>query len=483
MRPGFIALGWTRPIGALAVPPLSLPKNPSPIHPAASIRPVICLAAASVDRDHPAAQGFGSFDPHRPSAAMARLALALACLLAACSAAQAGFTVKDVLVSLQEASGSSPKALDASFPAKLPEELVLDHTLKLKVRGDPGTLRVQTPMHAVAAELQARCRTHHPPLPTCAAAFHLTLVPHHNNTPKQVSFSVEADGAAARPQQAFLRLTSEETGAAAYFAATKSGAGGLVAVATSAGVAKQLGTPQGGRFAASLLLGNAGVSPPLDWQLADVAVRHTPLDDGSQPAPGPVRAVDALFAPSPEIFHIHRKPEKRAPAAVSLLFTGATLAPLAALLAGLALAGANLKVGAGVGGWRECVGQRRRRRRLGSRCCLGSAASLQNGRPPVRSCCLTLPDPASPGPLPPAGLPHRRRLHPRRRLPRRPAGGAGPLRRLLGEAQPRAGGAAGPRPRRPHRRLLAPRAAGGRAAGQAGMRGAGGGGGGASWAP
>lgn len=221
-----------------------------------------------------------------------RRTLALLTLLGACVAAQgASFSVKDVTVALQESGGSVAKALEVAYPAKLSDVLALDHTLKLKV-----------------------------------------------------AFSVEAGGAPARPQQAFLRLTSAETGAAAYFAATKGGeGGGLVALATSAGVAKQLGTLQGGAFAAALLLGDAGAAAPLEWALGEVTVRHPPLEDGSQPAAGPARAVDSLYAPLPEIVHLHRKPEKRAPSAVALVFTAAAAAPLAALLAGLAAVGANVK--------------------------------------------------------------------------------------------------------------------------------------------
>lgn len=62
------------------------------------------------------------------------------------------------------------------------------------------------------------------------------------------------------------------------------------------------------------------------------------------------RAVDALFQPLPEIRHMHRAPERRAPAAVSLLFTGVVAAPLAAFLLLALRAGANVKVLKGGGG-------------------------------------------------------------------------------------------------------------------------------------
>ncbi|PSC69378.1 dolichyl-diphosphooligosaccharide-glycosyltransferase subunit 2 [Micractinium conductrix] len=145
-----------------------------------------------------------------------------------------------------------------------------------------------------------------------------------------------------RPQQVFLRLTPPAGGAAAYFAAVKAKDGSLYATAKSADVAKQVGQ-QSGAFAAALLVGDLRASEPVQWELGSVEVLHAPQDDGSQPEAGPHRAVDALFQPLPEIRHMHRAPERRAPAAVSLLFTGVVAAPLAAFLLLALRAGANVK--------------------------------------------------------------------------------------------------------------------------------------------
>lgn len=54
-----------------------------------------------------------------------------------------------------------------------------------------------------------------------------------------------ASGEAFRPQQAVVRLTSLQTGAAAYFAATRNKDGSLSANIKSAGVEKQIGTQVG----------------------------------------------------------------------------------------------------------------------------------------------------------------------------------------------------------------------------------------------
>lgn len=56
-----------------------------------------------------------------------------------------------------------------------------------------------------------------------------------------------ASGEAFRPQQAVVRLTSLQTGAAAYFAATRNKDGSLSVNIKSAGVEKQIGTQVGGR--------------------------------------------------------------------------------------------------------------------------------------------------------------------------------------------------------------------------------------------
>lgn len=60
--------------------------------------------------------------------------------------------------------------------------------------------------------------------------------------------------------------------------------------------------------------------------------------------PATLRALDALATPRPEITHQHRQPERRAPLAVSLLFTLVVLAPLAGFAAAALRVRANLKV-------------------------------------------------------------------------------------------------------------------------------------------
>jgi hypothetical protein len=151
-----------------------------------------------------------------------------------------------------------------------------------------------------------------------------------------------AAGVEGVPHQAFLRLTSRASRAAAYFAASAAPDGSLLATATAAGLAAQLG-PQGGAFSAALVVGDERSMPPADWPFAEVTVAHKPLPDGSQP-PAPLTALQAAAAPRPLLQHTHREPERRAPAAVAVLFAAAALAPLGAFFVASGRAGANLKV-------------------------------------------------------------------------------------------------------------------------------------------
>lgn len=227
---------------------------------------------------------------------MARWAAALAILLigSACAAQEpaSDIRLKDVTVSLLEASGTAAVQETIAGPtADL--RLVLDQTRTLKV--------------TLFALLESN-----------------------------------DSGADFRPQQVFLRLTSRASGASAYFAAVKAKDGSLYALAKSADVEKQVGL-QSGAYEAALLVGDTRTAHPLLWTLGEVEVLHPPLDDGSQPQAKPYRAMDSLFRPLPEIKHMHRSPERRTPAIVSLAFTAVVLAPLAAFTVLALMAGANIK--------------------------------------------------------------------------------------------------------------------------------------------
>eukprot|EP00887_Chlorella_sp_A99_P000048 scaffold16.g48.t1 len=229
-------------------------------------------------------------------------ALGAVLLCAAILASVAGepapdISVQDLSIAIVESGGAESTALQLAFPAKADRRLRLDHTQTLRV-----TYRVAS----------------------------------------------RGGGEPVRPQQAFLRLTAPG-GDAAYFASLKTKEGGLQATATPADVGMQ-----GGGYAAALLVAGTNVGSPLEWELGSVELLHPPRDDGTQarhgagrsgcPPDAPLRAgVGPLFEPQPEIRHAHRAPERRAPAAVSLVFTALAFFPLAAFLAALACLGCNAK--------------------------------------------------------------------------------------------------------------------------------------------
>jgi hypothetical protein len=141
----------------------------------------------------------------------------------------------------------------------------------------------------------------------------------------------------------FLRLTCRSSQDAAYFAAVKAKDGTLYATAKSADIQKQVGL-QSGAYTAAIIVGDTRATQPLLWTLGEVQVLHAPLDDGSQPAAASYRAIDRMHKPLPEIVHMHRLPERRAPAVVSVLFTLVAAAPVAIYVAVALQMGANLKV-------------------------------------------------------------------------------------------------------------------------------------------
>lgn len=102
---------------------------------------------------------------------------------------------------------------------------------------------------------------------------------------------------------------------------------------------------QGGIFAADVLVGDSGIANPIAWRIvSSLAVKHKPMEDGSQPAAPGKLAAYAQFATKPTIVHIQRQPDKRAPLALSLLFAGLTLTPLLVLTWMLGQLGINFKV-------------------------------------------------------------------------------------------------------------------------------------------
>lgn len=177
-----------------------------------------------------------------------------------------------------------------------------------------------------------------------------------------VAFQTTLGGKSAAPQQAVLRLVAAEdqAGPSAYVWARgrKGGeAGDLVVTVTHAEVERQIGRVPAA-LAATLLVGDPSAAPQpqgIEWRLGEV--RFAEASEGGAGASkgsssttkkqATAKLLTAAHQPLhnslPEIKHAFRRPERRAPAALSLLFTALALLPLVALVPALAAAGANLK--------------------------------------------------------------------------------------------------------------------------------------------
>ncbi|WIA23212.1 hypothetical protein OEZ86_010100 [Tetradesmus obliquus] len=157
----------------------------------------------------------------------------------------------------------------------------------------------------------------------------------------EVSFTPLLDGAPAKPQQAMLAAASKAyPGLTAYAVAKAQKGGSHVASLGTAAIEKQLGS-LGGELALSLLLGDPAAPLGVSGSIGSLLLPEAATGSA---APKP-KLLTAGHQPvnnfKPNIAHIFRTPDKRAPAVVSLAFTGLALAPLALLVLYLGALGVN----------------------------------------------------------------------------------------------------------------------------------------------
>lgn len=153
----------------------------------------------------------------------------------------------------------------------------------------------------------------------------------------EISFAITLGGEAAKPQQVMVMVASPKTGAAAY-AVAKAKKSIYTITVTLASLEKQIGSVAGDVDVA-LLVGDP-TALPLRWDLGTLKLQ--PAGNAS-----PAKVLTAATMPvvhnKPIITHIFRQPDKRAPAVVSLTFTGLALAPLLLLLLGAGMLQVNFK--------------------------------------------------------------------------------------------------------------------------------------------
>ncbi|XP_063216236.1 dolichyl-diphosphooligosaccharide--protein glycosyltransferase subunit 2 [Bacillus rossius redtenbacheri] len=135
--------------------------------------------------------------------------------------------------------------------------------------------------------------------------------------------------------QAFVKLTHKETSSEIILVAEPDSSKTYkldLDVGLKAGEFGHLG----GLYSVELLVGDAVLTNPFSWHVADVKLRF-------QEQASPRLARDPyLYAPRPEIQHLFREPERRPPATVSSLFTALVGLPLLVLLVLWARLGVNV---------------------------------------------------------------------------------------------------------------------------------------------
>lgn len=149
----------------------------------------------------------------------------------------------------------------------------------------------------------------------------------------EVTFSVSGP----KPQQVMVLIISKASGATGTVLAKSKKGSTYSAVLNPASLATQLGSLTG-EFEVVLLVGSSSVSKAVRWSLGTVVLSGP----SSKPAHRSIANQRHVFV-RPEIHHIFRAPDKRAPAPVSLAFAGLALAPLLLVFIGAGVVGANFK--------------------------------------------------------------------------------------------------------------------------------------------
>jgi len=138
-------------------------------------------------------------------------------------------------------------------------------------------------------------------------------------------------GAALRAHQSFVRIVNSETQQESFVVAHYDASKGYSAHVVVKDLKEDF---RGGKhkYEFSLIVGDSAVIP-LQWAFASNV--NLKLNTSTVVS-------DAAFGIKPEIKHAFRVPEKRPPQTISFAFTIAVLAPIAILVIGWPLAGANL---------------------------------------------------------------------------------------------------------------------------------------------
>jgi len=155
---------------------------------------------------------------------------------------------------------------------------------------------------------------------------------HHHKVVIKFSVKDKANGEKVKVHQAFVQLALGDS-EIIYVAEPDSSNNYKFDLDVSA-KAKEFGS-KSGKYSVSLIIGDAVVSNPIHWNLADISLQFPGAD-------GQVGGAMPHNKPKPEIRHLFREPEKRPPQVVSTAFTGLCLVPIGIMLVGWMKLGVNL---------------------------------------------------------------------------------------------------------------------------------------------
>ncbi|KAB7503151.1 Dolichyl-diphosphooligosaccharide--protein glycosyltransferase subunit 2 [Armadillidium nasatum] len=143
-------------------------------------------------------------------------------------------------------------------------------------------------------------------------------------------------GKPTRVHQAFVRVTHQETYREIIFVAEADSNDVYKFDMDVTGKRKEFGG-MNGKYTLDIIIGDASISNPLMWHLADIVLT---FPEGSTKSE--VQDFTYKVKPRPEIQHLFRSPDPKPPKIVALAFTILCLSPLLVLFVGWAKLGVNL---------------------------------------------------------------------------------------------------------------------------------------------
>jgi oligosaccharyltransferase complex subunit delta (ribophorin II) len=152
---------------------------------------------------------------------------------------------------------------------------------------------------------------------------------HHHKVIIKFAVKDKASGEKVKVHQAFIRLALND--AEIIYVAEPDASNNYKFDLDVSSKAKEFGS-KSGKYSVSLIVGDAVVSNPVNWNLADISLKFPDAPAISVP----------LNKPKPEIRHLFREPEKRPPQVVSTAFTGLCLVPIGILLVAWMKLGVNV---------------------------------------------------------------------------------------------------------------------------------------------